>query len=67
MSPVTYNVPAILTSLLAVTGPVNVEEPFTFNIPNVAVPVTVSSPVTVNVDPLNVKLPLSTKRPLVLA
>ena len=67
MSPVTYNVPAILTSLLAVTGPVNVEEPFTFSIPNVAVPVTVSSPVTVNVDPLNVKLPLSTKRPLVLA
>ena len=64
MSPVTVNVPAILTLLLAVTGPVNVEEPFTFNIPKVAVPVTVSSPVTVSVDPLNVKLPLSTKRPL---
>ena len=64
MSPVTVNVPAILTLLLAITGPVNVEVPFTFSIPNVAVPVTASSPVIVNIDPVNVKLPLSTKRPL---
>ena len=64
ISPTTVSVPAILTLLLAVTGPVNVEEPFTFNVPKVAVPVTVSSPVTVRSVPLNVKLPLSTNLPL---
>jgi hypothetical protein len=64
MSPVTYNVPETLSVSLASTGPVNVVNPFTNKLPNVAVPVTVSFPVTVSVDPLNVKLPLSTKRPL---
>ena len=67
MSPVTYNVPETLSVSFASTGPVNVVNPFTNKLPNVAVPVTVSLPVTVNVDPLNVKLPLSINRPLVPA
>ena len=64
MSPVTYNVPETLSVSFASTGPVNVVNPFTNKLPNVAVPVTVSLPVTVNADPLNVKLPLSTNLPL---
>ena len=64
MSPITYNVPETLSVSFASTGPVNVVNPFTNKLPNVAVPVTVSFPVTVNADPLNVKLPLSTNLPL---
>ena len=64
ISPVTYNVPETLSVSLASTGPVNVVNPFTNKLPNVAVPVTVSFPVTVNAVPLNVKFALSIKRPL---
>ena len=65
MSPVTYNVPETLSVSLASTGPVNVVNPFTNKLPNVAVPVTVSLPVTVRFVPLNVKFALSTNLPLV--